>query len=99
MGGRQGFEWDDAKATDNLRRGRPAFEEVLQFNFTTAIFGEDNRIDYGEVRIKAIGFVRERLHVLVYTERDGRIRVISFRKANDREIKRYDRQTRSFHQN
>lgn len=47
------------------------------------------RHDYGETRYVALGQLQGRLHVLCFTEtRDG-IRVISFRKANEREVKRY----------
>ena len=91
------FEWHEAKARENLRRGRPPFEDVLDFSFATAIFSEDTRADYGEVRIQAVGYIAERLHVLIYTERGDTIRVISLRKANDREVRRYDRETASRH--
>jgi uncharacterized DUF497 family protein len=47
------------------------------------------RRDYGETRYVAIGWLSERLHVLCFTTTDDGIRVISLRKANDREVKRY----------
>lgn len=47
----------------------------------------DDRKDYGETRYRALGFMEERLHALVFTETQVGIRVISFRKANQREEK------------
>ena len=85
------FEWDDRKAAENVARGRPPFEDVLRFDFGIALTVEDTRRDYGERRKQAIGLIDGRHHFVVYTDRNGRRRIISFRKANDREIRRYDR--------
>ena len=52
----------------------------------------DRRFDYGEDRIKAAGPVAAMggsLNVAIFTWRDGNRRVISFRKANDREAQQY----------
>jgi uncharacterized DUF497 family protein len=49
----------------------------------------DRRFDYGETRQIAFGFINKRLFVCVYTDRDGERRVISLRKANTREVRRY----------
>jgi uncharacterized DUF497 family protein len=50
---------------------------------------EDDRIDYGEARRIAFGHVRERLFVCVFVDRGSTRRIISLRKANSREVKRY----------
>ncbi len=53
---------------------------------------EDRRQDYGETRFIATGPVAEfgdRIHVVVYVWRDGVRRIISFRKANGREVGKY----------
>jgi len=50
---------------------------------------EDVRNDYQEVRFQAIGFIGDRLHVLVFTPRGKVTRVISLRKANRREERHY----------
>jgi uncharacterized DUF497 family protein len=49
----------------------------------------DERQDYGEMRYIAIGMLGVRLHVLCFAETADGIRVISFRKANAREVRRY----------
>lgn len=50
---------------------------------------EDDRFDYGETRLITIGFLKERMVIVVWTPRDGAAHVISMRKANDREQKAY----------
>jgi uncharacterized DUF497 family protein len=49
----------------------------------------DDRLDYGEVRKVAFGLINDRLFVCVYADREAERRVISLRKANQREVKRY----------
>lgn len=49
----------------------------------------DDRFEYGEVRKIAFGLIRDRLFVCVYVDRQMERRVISLRKANKREVKRY----------
>ncbi|THV22969.1 BrnT family toxin [Peteryoungia ipomoeae] len=50
---------------------------------------EDNRRDYGEVRFITIGYIDGRMVVLVWTHRADTIRIISMRKANEREQSHY----------
>jgi uncharacterized DUF497 family protein len=50
---------------------------------------EDNRNDYGENRIVSVGFLYERMVLITWTQRGESRRIISMRKANEREIKRY----------
>jgi len=49
----------------------------------------DSRFQYGEVRQVAFGLIDDRLFVCVYADREAERRVISLRKANKREVKRY----------
>jgi len=65
------------------------FADVVDFDFGTADTVEDNRTDYGEVRFVSTGYLHDRLCVLCWTQRGGRMRVISLRKANDREKQGY----------
>ncbi|WP_340162633.1 BrnT family toxin [Neorhizobium sp. SOG26] len=50
---------------------------------------EDDRIDYGEVRYLTVGMLEQRMVVLVWTPRGQDLRMISMRKANDREQRAY----------
>jgi uncharacterized DUF497 family protein len=72
------------------------FALAAQFDFSTAIIEEDTRKAYPETRFVAFGFLGKRLHVLCFTPILDGIRVISFRKANQREIRDYE-QTRTTH--
>jgi len=54
------------------------------------IIRQDTRYTYGEVRYELIGGVAGRLFFIVYTQRSDGIRIISARKANFREVKRYE---------
>ena len=81
--------FDPPKNERNIRLSRPAFEQAAHFAFDSAIFEVDERKEYPETRIVAIGLLGDRVHVLCFTETADGIRVISFRKANAREVKRY----------
>lgn len=49
----------------------------------------DDREQYGEVRFQTIGFLDERLIMVVWTQRGDTRRIISMRKCNAREQRRY----------
>jgi len=55
-----------------------------------AVIVEDTRKDYGERRFRAFGMIGERLFAVVFTPRADVMHIISFRKANKREVKQYD---------
>ena len=89
MGG-DDFEWDERKAAINLRRHRVSFPLArLVFNDAFALVEQDLSEDYGEDRFVAIGMVEGVLITVVYTERGERIRIISARKANAHEQRKY----------
>jgi uncharacterized DUF497 family protein len=81
--------FDPAKNARNLRERGLSFERVEDFDFETAAFKIDDRRDYGEVRVRAVGFLDGKLHVLVFTERGEDLRVISLRRANRAEVRIY----------
>jgi uncharacterized DUF497 family protein len=87
------IEFDPIKNEKNILERNLSFERVAEFDFTTAQFIIDERKDYGETRFRALGFVKQRLHALVFVETAQGIRVISFRKANKREVKQYESQS------
>lgn len=84
------IEFDQTKNERNLRDRGLSFERAAQFDFNTAIVKQDTRKPYPEVRFVAIGLLDGRLHVLCFTQVDGGIRVISFRKANAREVRDHE---------
>lgn len=86
------FEWDEKKARSNKAKHGVDFEAVHAFDFDTALYAVDDATHYGEERILATGLVGARVYTMVFTERDERIRVISFRRATKTEIRKlYER--------
>ena len=87
--------YDPAKNARNLELRGLSFGQVVEFDFQTAIIWIDDRKFYPEVRISALGLLAGRVHALVFAETTDGVRVISFRKANKREVKRYEQETQS----
>ena len=88
------IEFDADKNKANIATRGLSFEQVAAFDFSTARLWQDTRKVYPEARLVAVGYLGKRLHVLCFTPVAGGIRVISFRKANAREVRDYD-QTRT----
>ncbi len=84
------IEFDPAKSEKNAReRGLP-FELAGLIDWSTLLSEDDTRFPYPERRVVGYGFIGKRLHVVCFTPIEGGIRVISFRKANDKEVRRYE---------
>ena len=81
--------YDPEKSERNRRESGLPFDRAAAFDFQTALYAIDERRDYGETRIVALGLIGDRLHVLCFVETDDGMRVISLRKANPREVNRY----------
>ncbi|HEY1154620.1 MAG TPA: BrnT family toxin [Pseudolabrys sp.] len=84
------YTFDPVKAAANRTAHGVDFAAAGAFDWETALVVEDDRRDYGERRYIALGRIRGRIHVMVFTPRGGTVRLISLRKANDREIRRYE---------
>jgi uncharacterized DUF497 family protein len=85
------FEWDEDKSiTCYLTRGFDFAYAAFAFADPDRIIRQDHRFIYGEDRYELIGRIEGRLYVVIYTPRDDRVRIISARKANSRELKRYE---------
>lgn len=85
------IEFDPVKSQKNSDERLLPFNLVEELDWDAVIVVEDTRKAYPERRFEAIGPIGERLHVVVFTAITGGIRVISFRKANAREEKRYEK--------
>lgn len=83
------FEWDENKARANKAKHGVGFEAARNFDFDNALYRIDDIISHGEERWKAIGMIHGQLHVLIFTEREDRIRVISLRKADRQDQKEF----------
>ena len=83
-------EWDERKARQNIARHGVPFEYAARvFLDLHRLDTEDTRRDYGEERRLTLGKIEGRLYVAAYTVRGKMIRLISARKANEREWRKY----------
>ena len=85
------FEWDMAKS-DLCQISRN-----FDFTYVISVFIDpnlsierDQRWDYGEERFRALGLLDKKVFVVIYTKRPAAIRIISARRANRREVRRYE---------
>ena len=85
------IEYDKKKDKANQRKHGISLSRAEDFDFEQALYSIDDREDYGEVRIRAIGFLGEKLHLLVFVDQEesDTIRAISLRKATRHEAKEY----------
>ena len=84
------YTWTDEKSRDNLRRHHIAFEDAIQIFEGPTVERVDDRFDYGEVRVYAIGLVNGLEMTVIYTERDDdERRIISAWRAEPHERRYY----------
>lgn len=83
------FEWDDKKNEINVLKHGLSFEDACLVFAGECVTFEDNRFDYGEQRYITLGNLEDRIVIIVHTYREGKTRIISMRKANDREKEIY----------
>jgi uncharacterized protein len=82
----ESFEWDEVKAAENYAKHGVSFETAVKvFGDPFGIERLDDRQDYGEERFILIGTAEEAVITVVYTERNGRFRIISARRATRHE--------------
>ena len=79
------IEFDAAKRTATLEARGLDMARADEVPAGATLTGEDDRRDYGEDRFITIGFLDDTMVVLVWTPRGGAHRIISMRKANERE--------------
>ena len=85
--------FDPAKDAANLAKHGFSLLDAVGFEWETAVVWPDTRRDYGEARMVALGYIGLRIMALVFVDRPSEQpterRIISLRKANSREVKRY----------
>ena len=85
--------FDPAKDAANLAKHGVSLLDAVGFEWETAVVWPDTRRDYGEPRMVALGYIGLRIMSVVFVDRPPEQpterRVISLRKANTREVKRY----------
>jgi uncharacterized protein len=91
----ESFVWDDDKAARNWRDHAVTFEMARDaFRDPFAIEWEDTAQARNEARYSMIGMVENRLLFVGYTSRDGKIRIITARRAEPHERRRYHEENR-----
>jgi uncharacterized protein len=84
------ISYDPAKNRTNIAKRGLSFDRVAEIDFAASVHGVDDRRDYGEIRQIIVGHLDGRLHIVCYTWRDIDVmHVISFRKANAKEARKY----------
>ena len=79
------FEWDGAKSLRNLNERGFGFDYASRIFLGPTLENPDNRRDYGEVRIQAIGQIGDAVLFVVYTDRGDLRHIISARPASRKE--------------
>ena len=83
------FEWDAMKNHRNIEKHGIDFANAVRIFENPTFEVVDNRRDYGETRVVAMGTVDEIILYVLYTTRGGIRRIISARRANRRERRTY----------
>ena len=86
------YEWDEGKRQANIIKHGVDFAEMERFQWDSALTEPDLRRNYDEPRFIALGNIGNRLHVVVFTMREESTRIIGLRKANEREVRKYEAQ-------
>ncbi len=84
--------YDPAKDAINTEKHSVSLSLASQLNWDMALEDRDNRRNYGEVWIVAYAPIGDRVFCVVFTDRGDERRIISLRKANAREVDRYERE-------
>jgi uncharacterized DUF497 family protein len=89
------FEWDETKSETCFQERGFDFAYAAQAFFDPhRLIRADLRRSYGEERFQLTGRIDSRIFVVVvYTPRANATRIISARKANNREVKHYEKDT------
>lgn len=81
--------YDPAKDIANIAKHGVSLALTVELEWESAVMWPDLRREYGEARMVAIGYIGLRLYLVVFVDRAEVRRIVSLRKANQREVKRY----------
>ncbi|MGH6979204.1 MAG: BrnT family toxin [Brevundimonas sp.] len=83
------IEFDPAKDEANVAKHGVSLALGVEMDMETAKVVVDDRRDYGEQRFNALGLIGDRVYAMTFAIRPPAVRIISLRKANSREQKRF----------
>ena len=86
------LSWDEEKRSQTLASRGLDFARCEEVFSGPTLEYEDDRKDYGEKRLVAIGFLDANLVVVVFTEREDTTRIISMRPATKQEREIYEKE-------
>jgi uncharacterized protein len=86
------FTYDSAKNDSNLGKHGIPLSDAKLLDWDSAICWVDDRKNYGEERCVALALIKQRLYFVVYVELKIGKRIISLRKANIREVQKYEKE-------
>lgn len=81
--------FDPSKNESNIAKHGMSLSEAVDLEWDTAMVLPDNRQEYGESRFIGYALKDDRLYCVVFTDRGEQRRIISLRKANEREVRFY----------
>lgn len=81
--------FDNDKDAGNRGKHGVSLRAAELFDWSSFVYEVDDRCDYGETRYRGFGLIENRLYQVAFMFRDDAMRVISLRKANDREVRNY----------
>lgn len=84
------FQWDKDKANSNYKKHGVSFPKATRvFDDSMKVTKNVTRPKFNEDRFNTIGDIDGDLHSVIHTPRGGETRLISARRANDKEKKWY----------
>jgi uncharacterized DUF497 family protein len=86
------YEWDPAKAAENVKKHRVSFEEAASVFLDPAAltFGDPDHSEDEDREITIGRSARQRVLFVAHVSREGRIRIISARRATRQEQRQYE---------
>ena len=81
--------FDATKNSTNILKHGVSLADATLIEWGTLRAKSDTRHDYGETRSVGYALIGTRLYCVIFTDRDTDRRIISLRKANQREVKHY----------
>jgi uncharacterized DUF497 family protein len=84
-------EFDPAKDLANQAKQGLSLADAAGFDIAGAVVEVDDRKDYGEARYRAFGRMDGQAYCLVFALSEAAVRIISFRRAHEKEMRRHER--------
>lgn len=84
--------YDSKKNEINIQLRDLSFDRVAEIDWLSAQIRDVTELHHKEERFRAWGLIDGRLYIVIFTSRRNSMRVISFRKANSREVKKYEKE-------